>query len=135
MARAKTRVPIKPPKSLGACADVLWDMQQKRYALQHDVTAMKADETVIKDHLIANVAAGDEGAVGSHHVATIEPAVVPQIEDWDKVCAWMIKKKDFSIIKREIIASRVADLMDEGIKIPGIVGFTVKKVHLSKRAR
>lgn len=55
LAAASKATGLKIPKELATCADMLYEMELKRYALQHQIEAMKKDETTLREHLINNL--------------------------------------------------------------------------------
>lgn len=120
------------PKTLGACADLLWDMQQRRYDLQHQAEAIEKDEAKLKEHIIANVPKGDTGASGKHHRVTVETKPIVKVEDWEKVYAYVRKNNDFSLLQRRIGEARLKEIWDDGKKVPGVVGDSVAVVRVNK---
>lgn len=116
MAAAKTapkRKKLKLPKSLGACADLLYDTREERLTLKKEVDAIQAEETEIKDHLIQKLDKGNEGgAVGKHHKAIAKNDVIYRVEDWDKFYAHIKKTGEFDLLNRMLNQAAVKERVD-----------------------
>ena len=88
---------FKIPKSLAACADMLYTMETERYALQHRVEAMKANETALREHLIENLPKSQAlGVSGKVATATIKDKEIVELigtEDdrYSKVYDYILK--------------------------------------------
>jgi hypothetical protein len=123
---------LKIPKSLGACADKLFELKQDRLALEKVVDAMKANETALTDHIINNLPKGDTGACGKHHKAVVVTEDIPRAEDWDKVYAYIKKHNAFELLQRRLNSAAVKERLEDGKKVPGVGSFTAVKVSLTK---
>lgn len=127
---------LKIPKSLGACADVLFDMRQERLALEKVVEAMKANERAITDHIIDNLPKGDTGAAGKHHKVQTRVEQVPQIDNdnggWEKLYNYIKKTGSFDLLQRRLNTKAVMERLEDKKKVPGTKLFSVVKVSLTQ---
>lgn len=125
-------VGLKVPKSLGACADLLFDIKSRRLELQHEVDALQEQETALSNYIIDTVPKGDTGASGKHHRVTIVPKIVVQVEDWDKFYAYIARTKAWELLQRRPGEKAIAERWDNGKEVPGIVPFQTVRVSLQK---
>lgn len=130
---------LKIPKSLGACADLLFDIREKRLAAQKVVDAIAGDEKLLKDHIIDNLPKGDTGASGKHHHISVYTDPVPQIKEPDKLFAYIKKTGEFDLLQRRVNAAAVKERLGDAkfVKkfggVPGVEMFPVVKVSLTKK--
>lgn len=123
---------LRIPKSLGACADTLFDIRQDRLALEKVVDAMKANETTLTNHIIDNLPRGDTGAAGKHHKVQTRVEQVPQVEDWPKVYDHIKKTGAFDLLQRRLNPKAVMERLEDNKKVPGTKLFPVVKVSLTQ---
>lgn len=123
---------LKIPKTIGACADLLYKMQQERLALDKVVEAMKANETALKNHIIDTLPKGDTGAAGKTHQVRVVTEDVPQAENWEEVYEYVRKNKAFDLLQRRLNGKAVLDRIEDGKKIPGVKMFRAVKLSLTK---
>jgi hypothetical protein len=123
---------LKIPKSMGACADLLFDMKQERLALDKVVEAMKANENSLTNHIIDNLPKGDTGAAGKHHKVQIRTEQIPQAEDWEAIYKHIKKTGDFDLLQRRLNPKAVMERLEDRKKVPGTKLFTAVKVSLTQ---
>lgn len=134
------KLALKVPKSLGACADKLFEVREARLAQQKIVDALKADETLLQNHIIDNLAKGDAGAVGKHHKVVVKTEDVPQVKDWESFYAYVKANNAFDLLQRRINPAAVKDREEALLEnkraknktIPGIEKFKAVKLSLTK---
>lgn len=130
---AKKPAPFKIPKTIGACADLLYTTRQERLALDHDSKDMQENEKLLRNHIIDTLpkseASGVAGKLARVSVVTTE---VNQVEDWDKFYAYIKKTGFFHLLNRAINQAAIDEVLATGKKIPGVVKFPVVKVSLNK---
>lgn len=125
-------------KKLAAMADTLYTTRLQRYALQKQVDALKAEEAKLTDAFIENIPASDAtGIAGKLARITVTSATVPQVEDWDKLHAYILKegKKNpgvWALLQRRVGELAVKELWDAGKAVPGVVPFGIKKLSINK---
>jgi hypothetical protein len=130
----KTPVKIKKlPKTLGACADLLYTSRQDRLDVQHTVDDMKGFENRLKDHLIQELPKGEaSGIAGKVARVTVVTKQVPTVEDWDKLYAYIKKKNAFDLLNRALNVAACTERLEAGEQIPGIGAFTRVDVSCQK---
>lgn len=136
---------VKLPKSLAACADLLYDTQQKRYTLQKQVDELAKLETDVREHLINNLPKSDATGVTGKlaNARIVEKDIVELVgterDRFEKVYDYILKnaKKDpgvWSLLQRrlgeaaakELIAAKKGALI--GAKLGKIPTISLTKV-------
>lgn len=125
--------PIKYPKSLGACADLLYIWRAERLAADKAANALKEREQALIDHIIETMPADDTGAVGKTHTIKIETKKKWTVKDWPAFYAYISKTKGFDLLQRRVGEQALQARLDDGKKVPGIEPFNAKSVSLTKR--
>lgn len=123
------------PKSMAACADLLYDKRTERLAADKVAAALKADEQALIEHIINNLPKDSGGAIGKHHVVEVYTEDILQVKDWPAFYAYVAKNKAFDMLQRRLTESAVQARLDDKKKVPGIGTFTTVKVSLKKRVR
>lgn len=124
-AKATVAAGVKIPKSLGACADMLYEMERERYKLQKQIDEMKKSETAIREHLIANLPKSDAlGVTGRLACATIKDKEIVELigseEDrFSKVYEYILKnaRKNpgvWALMQRRISDATVKEMITAG---------------------
>jgi hypothetical protein len=126
---------IKLPKSTAAVGDLLYDTQQKRFALQKEIDALQAVESACRDFLIENLQKGEAtGARGKKALVYVENKEVLQVEDWTKLYGYIlanIKRMPglWGLLQKRLGESMAKELFadpKEGKKLKG----AIKKVEV-----
>jgi hypothetical protein len=125
-------MPVKMPKTFGACADLLYETREKRLAVSKQVEALEKEESEIRAYLIDNLPNADTGAAGK--LARVEryTKVVPKAEDWEKVYGWVKKTGRFDLLQRRLNDKAVAEMWENKKTVPGVEPFTVVAISLKK---
>lgn len=135
MATAK---PYTPPKSIAACADALYTTRQARLDLKKQVDILEAQEALLREHIIANLPKSQAtGIAGKIARATIVMKDVVQVEDWDKVYAYIAKNQArnpgvWALMQRRIGEAAVKEVWNAGKTIPGTAKLEIPTVSLNK---
>ncbi len=146
MAKRKVEVPAVvvaasppaelPPQitlSLGACADELYRLRERRLALQHDLDELAAEEARYRTHLTAVLESqGLTAATGQIARAGLTQTQIGHVVDWDAFAAHVIATRDFSLLQRRLNDGALREHWDVGEAIPGVEPFLVTKVSLTK---
>lgn len=120
------------PRTLGACADRLGQLQERRRAMERDIADIKAEEKRISDHLIAELPKADAmGIAGKTKRATVRTKDVPTVQDWSALHAYVRKKNEFSLLQRRVADAAVRERWEAGKKLPGIEPYRVVLVRLT----
>lgn len=129
--------PFQIPKTPAACADLLYQLREQRYALNKDVDDLAKQEGLIREHLIATLpisnASGITGAVARVQIEVVEK---PQVKDWEKFNAYVVKNQRFDLLQRRINETAVEDTMEHDkkfLKSAGVEMNPFKKVSCTKK--
>lgn len=126
---------MKFPKSMGACADLLYSMRQERLAADKVAAELKTKEQALIDYIIDNLPKGDTGAAGARYRVSVYTDPIPQVSDWDAFWAYVYRKKAGFLLQKRLSASAVKDILDNGPRggIPGLTTFNAVKLSLTKK--
>jgi hypothetical protein len=130
---AKKAPAFKLPKTIGACADLLYQTRESRLDLQHDAKDLEAREKAIKEHLVNTLPKSETtGVAGKLARVAVTTDEVNQVEDWDKFYAYIKKTGFFHLLGRTIKQEAIDEILASGKKIPGVKKFPVVKVSCTK---
>lgn len=130
MAKAK---PFKFPKSIGACADKLYQLKEKRLKMQKEVDAVASEESALKEHIINTLPKSEaSGVAGKIARVTVVTKTTPRVEDWDKFYAYIKKNNAFEMLQRRVGDKAIAERWDAGKEVPGVGHFTFPTVSINK---
>lgn len=121
------------PKSLGACADLLYQMRTKRLEAVKAAAELKAEENRLKEHIINTLPKDSGGAVGKTHKVIVVTKTKQQVKDWDKFWVYVAKNKAWDLLQKRISDTAVQARIDDGKKLPGVEPFVVVDVSLTKK--
>jgi hypothetical protein len=128
---------MKTPKSLAECADLMYQVREKRLTAQKVVDALAADETQLREHIIQNLPKSNAtGISGKLATARIELKRGVQVEDWSKLYAYVKKTSGvggFALLQRRVGEAAVKEIWDSGKAVPGVTAIQVPVVSLTKR--
>ena len=123
---------FKFPKAMGACADKLYEVRQKRLAMQKEIDEVEAEEKALKEHIINNLPKSDSGAAGKVARVSVVTKDVPQVKDWDAFYKYVSRTKSFDLLQRRLSDAAVKERWENKNDIPGVEAFTVVSVSLNK---
>lgn len=124
---------FKPPKTIGACADRLYELREKRLAQQKLVDAIQEEEVQLREHLINTLPADEaSGVAGKLARVTVVGKDVPQVKDWAAFYKHIQKTGDFDLLGKSISKEHVKELLADKKRIPGLGSVRVKTVSLNK---
>lgn len=125
--------PPKFPKSLAACADLLYKTREERLRLAKAVKELDEYETALEEHLIDKLPVSDAtGVAGKIARVQIIPKVVPTVKDWDALWKYIFKTKATEFLQRRISVDAVTERWEAGKEVPGVERFNAKKVSVTK---
>lgn len=135
-AQAKA-IKFKMPKSLAACADLLYSTKLERLSANKIVKAFADIETKIKEHLIKTLPKGEaSGIAGKLARVTIVTEPVPSVKDPDATWKWIKAgkgKRDNFIAPPALNMEALKELIEQGKPLPpGVEKFNVVKVSMNK---
>jgi len=121
------------PKKLAQAADMLYTKRLERLALQKQVDEIAKQEGLLREHLINNLPkSAAQGVSGQVASARIETKDIPQVSDWPKFYAYIIKEKAFDLLQRRVNETAIQERLDAKKKVPGITIFKAVKVSSTK---
>lgn len=123
---------MKIPKTLGACADLLYETRQQRLAKQKEVDELAANESALKEHIISTMPKSDSGAQGKVARISIVLKEVAQAKDWDLFWKSFKKGRDEDLIQRRLNGAAIQERLEAGKAVPGVELFRTPTVSLNK---
>jgi hypothetical protein len=121
------------PKTLGMCADKLYELRERRFAAQKATDAIEAEEKAFKEHLINLLPKSKASGVAGKLVrVTIIKKVAPQVEDWAKVYKYVSKYNRWDLLQRRLAIEPITELWEAGKKIPGVEQFSYLTISMNK---
>ena len=124
---------FKFPKAMGACADKLYEIRQKRLAMQKEVDEVEAEEKALKEYIINTLPKSEaSGVAGKVARVTVVTKDVPQVKDWDAFYKYVSRTKSFDLLQRRLSDAAVKERWENKKDIPGVEAFTVVSVSLNK---
>ena len=126
-------IKYKFPKALGACADKLYELRQKRLDQQKVVDALEAEEKALKEHIINTLPKSEaSGVAGKLARVTVVTKEVPQVKDWDAFYKHVKKTGEFELLGRRLTETAVRERWEAGKQVPGVEAFKAVSVSLNK---
>jgi hypothetical protein len=124
---------FKPPKSLGACADRLYELRQQRLAVQKEVDKLAAEETFLREHIINTLPKSEaSGIAGKLARVTVVTKQVPQVKDWDAFYKFVKKTGSFDLLQRRLTDQAIKERWEAGKEVPGVEHFNAVSISLNK---
>ena len=119
--------------SLGEQIDALYELRERRIALQREADDLKRQETNLEFELMSQVTSlGIAAAKGRRASFSVTHEVVPNVNDWSKLHDYIIIEKDFTLLQKRIGVTAWRDYYETGLLIPGTDAVTLNKVNLRK---
>jgi len=128
-----TEIKYKFPKALGACADKLFELRNKRLAEQKKVDEIAAEETALKNHIIENLPKSEaSGVAGKLARVTVVTKQVPQVKDWDAFYKYVKKTGSFDLMQKRLTDAAIKERWEAGKEVPGVEHFNAVSVSINK---
>lgn len=125
--------PIKIPKTIGACADRLYELKGEMSKINKQLEELDKERKAIQEHVINELpkssATGVSGKAANVKVVTKD---VPQVKDWDAFYGYIRKTKRTDLMQKRLSDAAVGELLDQGVKVPGVQTFTAVSISLTK---
>jgi hypothetical protein len=124
---------FKFPKSMGVCADRLYELRNKRIEEQKKVDLLQAEETALKNYIIDTLPKSElSGASGKKANVKIKVKDVPQIQDIDALYTYIRRSKRSDLLQKRLNEAAITEILDSGKSVPGIGVFPVTTISLTK---
>lgn len=128
-----TEKKFKFPKSLGACADKLYELRQKRMEQKKLVDAIEAEEKALKEHIINTLPKSEaSGVAGKLARVTVVTKEVPQVKDWDAFHKYVKRTGAFYLMQRRLSDTAIKEIWESGKTVPGVEKFNTVSVSINK---
>lgn len=124
------------PKTMGACADKLYKLREKRYELGRQIKEIEEEEAAIKKYVIDNLSKQEaDGVSGKLANIRVKTENVPTVTDWEAFYKYVTRTKSFDMLQKRInvkaVRERIEDKKDFASKA-GIGSFTTVSVSITK---
>ena len=120
------------PKTLGGCADELWRLRQERLELQKQVDLIASRESALREHIIQTLPKSDAtGVAGALCRVAVVTKVVPQVNDWPALYAYIKKNSAFELLHRRVTDTAIRERWEDGKVVPGVTAIQVPTVSLN----
>lgn len=124
---------FKFPKTPGLWPDLLYELKQKRLAIQKQADAIEEEEKALKEHIINTLPKSEaSGVSGKNYKVAVIQKMVPQVDSWDDFYKHILKTKDFGYLNRALNKGHVEEVWDAGKQVPGVKAFQAVTVSLTK---
>jgi hypothetical protein len=124
---------FKLPKTLAACADLLYSIRESRLALNRQAEELETQEKLIKEHLINTLPKSEaSGVAGKLARVTIVTKLVPQTSDSDALHAYIKKTGDWDLLQGRLSDKAVRLRWEAGKTVPGVEAFQTVSVSINK---
>jgi hypothetical protein len=121
------------PASIGLCADLYAEVRELRLAMQKVVDDVKARESEVREHIIANLSKSDDtGAAGKRYRAQVVTKLKPALKDWTKFTDYVRMNGRFDLLQKRMNERAVLGMLEEGTSVPGVERFNAVDVSITK---
>lgn len=125
---------VRIPKTLGGCADRLFDLRAERQELQKQIEKIKKQEGEIKERLREELSTADaEGVHGKRARVALYTERVGKVHDWEKFYTHIERTGAFELLQRRLANTAIRERWDDGKKVPGVEPFDVVKFSITKK--
>lgn len=120
--------------TIAEAAEAAYVLQERYREVNAVATALETELNAAKDRVLLLLQQAKlDGARSKSGSFSIAKKELPVVEDWVKLYKWVIQKKHPEIFQRRISTEFWADLLKNGVTIPGTSKFV--KVSLSMRSK
>jgi hypothetical protein len=124
---------MKAPKTLGQCADLLFDLKEEKARLNKQIADLEEKEKFLKNHLIETVNKEDSSGVqGKKARVQVKTKEIPVVKEWESFYSFVLKTKDFSLLQRRLNDGAVKERWESGKVVPGVETFHAVTVSVTK---
>lgn len=123
----------KFPKTLGGCADRLYQLKELQAQAQRKVDEIDAERKALKEHVINTLPKSEAtGVAGKLARVRVLPKEVPQVKDWPAFYAYAKRVNRLDLMQRRLNEKAVTELLEAGKKVAGVEVFTYVDISLTK---
>lgn len=120
-------------KDMGILVDTFKEIEQKRLAADKVAAKLKEQETQLKQEIILQCKLQETNVFGGKEFK-VERSTTdePQVDDWAKFQAYILKTKDFSLLERRPGRAAIKERWADKKVVPGVIKFPVDKLSFTK---
>lgn len=126
------------PKQLGSLIDAIYVNEQELVAktkvfmesIRETELRVEAMRAFVMERFGRDELNGATGQVGKSKINQVD---VPSVKNWDKVWAYIMKHKAFSLVQKRITTEAWRERVKAKQPVPGIDVFTVTTLSVTKR--
>lgn len=124
---------FKFPKTMGACADRIYELRRTRLDAQKEVDKIAAEEAALKEHIINSLPKSEaSGVAGKVARVTVVTKELPQVKDWEAFYKYVKRTGSFDLMQRRLTDSAVKERWEAGKEIPGVEHFNAVTISINK---
>ena len=106
---------------LAACADLLYAAREERSQRQKAADKVAEFEGQLKEFFINTLPKSQAtGVAGQVARVQINTKIVPTVENWDALYAYVKKNNAFFLLQRRLTESSVKELWEDHKQVPGV---------------
>lgn len=119
------------PQTIGSLIDALHAKKLEVKAALAEMNRLIEEADRLELQIIDRLDA-EESATGSgkRAAATVNESVVPQVQDWDALYAYIHENKYYHLLQRRPSSPGCRELFEQQKQIPGVVPFTKRTLNL-----
>ena len=122
-------------KTLGALIDDLAKLRDAKKELAAKAKELDDKQAALEEEIFGRLEAeGMDKASGKLASISVGYDTVPNIVDYDALCAYIKKKGHFHLLQRRISAPAYRELLELGKPVPGLEPFQKRKLNFSARS-
>ena len=132
--RIKEKSPTyRPPKTIGACADRLYELKELKSEAQKAVDKIEEERKALERHVIETLPKSAAlGVAGKVARVTVVTKQVPQVKDYEPFYAFIKKNNRFDLLQKRLSEGAIKEIWDQGKTVPGVEAFTAVTISLTK---
>ncbi len=122
----------KPTKTTpGATIDKMWALREKKRELEASIKDLDGQLSDLESQLMEDMETnGLEKMTGKAASVSISTSTVANVEDWDKLLAWIYKTKNGHLLQRRVSDPAWREMVEIKGVVPGTQPFTKKRLNL-----
>lgn len=127
--------PVPKPKKLGTLVDELYDVRDRKGALQAQMKILEEEESGLETQMLVQMEEqGLDQVRGEKATVSISKSKVPQVKDWDALNRFILRHKALHLYQRRLAvgAYREAIELNNGKQLPGVEEFDKTTLNVRK---
>lgn len=121
------------PIEMAALADQYATARADRLNLQHDVDALKEEETMLFNMLVAGMSESEVSSIGGQSaLITYRKKPKAVAKNWPLIHEYVLRTGDFGVYENRLGQKHIMMLKEDGIAIPGTEWFDVDTLSVAK---